>query len=64
MLALENEQVIILIKEDHLVEGGFITALFKNYTEFLVAKTAVSFLKTFQSMLSVFRIPHEVKLVE
>lgn len=32
MFTLEYEQVIILVKEDHLVEGGFITALFEDYT--------------------------------
>lgn len=63
MFAFKNKQVIILVKENHLVEGSFITALFEDYTELLVAESAVPLLKAFQSMLIVFSVSHEVKLV-
>jgi hypothetical protein len=63
MFTFEYKQIVVFIKKDHLVQGCFITALFENYSQLLVAESAVSFLKAFQSVLCIFRVPHEVKLV-
>lgn len=64
MFTLENQQIIIFIEENHLVQCCLLPPLFENNSKFLMAETAVSLLQTFETMLSILRIPHEVKLVQ
>lgn len=64
MFALKHQQVIVLIKEDHLVQCGLLTSLLENNSQLLMTESAVTLLKALQAMLGVLGVPHEVKLIQ
>jgi hypothetical protein len=42
--ALEDKQVIVVVVKYNLVQGALLGPFFENYSEFLVAESAITFL--------------------
>lgn len=62
--ALENEQVVVVVIKHDLVQGALLGSLLENYSEFLVAESAITFLQGFEAVVGRIRVAGREKLVK